>query len=59
MVLGAVNKMFNFNKSALGNLVTDTHNLCVRRSPDNIDAPLAYAQGNQTDNETLATDQAS
>jgi hypothetical protein len=51
--------MFNFNKSALGNLVTDTHNLRVRRSPDNIDAPLVYAEGNQMDNETLATDQAS
>jgi hypothetical protein len=36
MVLGAINKIINFNKAALGNLVTDTHNLCVRRSPNNI-----------------------
>ena len=59
MVLGAINKIFNFNKAARGNLVTDTQTYASGGALTISDAPLAYAQGNQTDNETLATDKAS
>jgi hypothetical protein len=56
MVLGATNKIFNFNKTAPGNLATDAHNHASGGALTISDAPFAYAQGNQTDNETLATD---
>ena len=55
MVLGAINKIFNFNKAARGNLTTYASGGALTIS----DAPHAYAQGNQMDNETLATDKAS